>query len=71
MDSASPGVGKATVYADGKEAVRIDPHLVGWTHANALIAVREKEASEHEIEIRIDREDTDKTFTILGFGITD
>ncbi|MCR5279929.1 MAG: SGNH/GDSL hydrolase family protein, partial [Lachnospiraceae bacterium] len=71
MDSASPAVGKATVYADGKEAVKIDPHIVGWQHANALIVVREPEAADHEIEIRINPEDIDKKFILLGFGITD
>ena len=71
MDSASPAVGCVDVYADGKPAIHIDPHVVGWTHCNALIAVREAEAKEHEIEIRLADGDLDKKFTLLGFGITD
>lgn len=69
MDSASIEVGKAEVYVDGEKTITIDPHIVGWTHANALIAMRGDETKVHDVEVRIPAEDEQKCFTILGFGI--
>ncbi len=69
MDSASPEVGCAEVYVDGEKKLDIDPHIIGWQHANALIAFRGGPAKERDVEIRIPEKD--KRFTILGFGIVD
>ena len=71
MDSASIEVGTADVYADGEKKISIDPHVVGWTHCNALIVFRGEENKEHNIEVRIPEADRDKRFTILGFGIVE
>ena len=71
MDSASVEVGTAEVYVDGKKTLDIDPHIVGWTHCNALIAHRGGPAAEREIEIRIPEKDRDKAFTFIGFGVVD
>lgn len=71
MDSASPKVGTVVVTDNGKEVLKIDPHIVGWTHANARIIVRNDEPGEHEIKITVPTEDIGRKFTILGFGIVD
>ena len=69
MDSASPEVGCAEVYVDGEKTLDIDPHVIGWQHANALIAFRGGPAKERDVEIRVIGKD--KRFTILGFGIVE
>ena len=69
MDSASPEVGCAQVFVDGEKTLDIDPHIIGWQHANALIAFRGGPAKERDVEVRIPEKD--KRFTILGFGIVD
>lgn len=71
MDSASIEVGTADVYADGEKKISIDPHVVGWTHCNALIVFKGEENKEHEVEVRIPEADLGKRFTILGFGIVE
>ncbi len=67
MDSASPSFTNAKVYADGEEKITIDPHIVGWTHANALIVFEEEKTSKHHVEVKLD--DYSKKFTILGFAV--
>ena len=67
MDTASPSFTSAKVYADGEEKITIDPHIVGWTHANALIVFEEEKTSNHHVEVRLD--DHSKKFTILGFAV--
>ncbi len=71
MDSASNEVGTAEVYADGELKLNVDPHLIGWAHANALIVFRGGPAKERDIEVRIPEKDLDKRFTVLGFGVVD
>ena len=70
-DSASVSVGEASVYVDGEKKLFLDPHIVGWTHCNPAIVFRQEKAKKHCVEIRIDEKDTDKDFTILGFGIVE
>ena len=60
--------GEAEVYVDGEKVRSINPREVGWTHCNALILFREGEKKQHHIEIRMQEQDTEKDFTILGFG---
>lgn len=69
LDNASPSVGEVDVYVDGVFTKRINPHEVGWTHCNAQIISRNKEAAVHRVEFRMHEGDEDKAFTILGFGI--
>ncbi|MBR5422296.1 MAG: SGNH/GDSL hydrolase family protein [Lachnospiraceae bacterium] len=71
MDSADPGVGTAEVFVDGEKTLTIDPHLIGWQHANALIAHRSEDAAEHSVEVRIPEKDRERRFTLLGFGLVD
>ena len=68
-DSASVEVGEALVYVDGELKLEVDPHIVGWTHCNALIVINEKETKMHHVEVRIKSGCENKKFTILGFGI--
>lgn len=69
MDSASLEVGKAKVLVDGKVVLNLDPHIVGWVHNSPIICLNEKEAAEHQIEVVMEEDSFDKTFTISGFGI--
>ena len=67
-DSADIGVGCAQVWADGEKVLDADPHINGWTHCNAVICFREKERKSHHVEVRMVKGQSDKKFTILGFG---
>lgn len=67
-DSADIGVGCAEVWADGEKVLLADPHVNGWTHCNAAICFREKERTSHHVEVRMAAGQSDKRFTILGFG---
>lgn len=67
-DSAAPTAGIIDAYVDGEKVRSINPREVGWTHCNALILFREGEKKQHHIEIRMQEQDTEKDFTILGFG---
>ena len=67
-DSAAPSAGIIDAYVDGEKVRSINPREVGWTHCNALILFRESEKKQHHIEIRMQEQDTEKDFTILGFG---
>ncbi len=68
-DSASPSVGIAEVYDNGELAITIDPHIVGWTHCNPLIAFEGTDVKKHHVEIKMKEGYEDKAFTILGFGV--
>ncbi len=67
-DSGATDVGKADVFADGEKVLTADPHKNGWTHCNPLIVVRGEESRMHRVRVQMAPEDTDKKFTILGFG---
>lgn len=69
-DSGSPAFGKAGVYVDGRQTRVIDPKEVGWNHCTAYVVFESDTAAEHEVEISMMPEDTEKMFTILGFGYT-
>ncbi|MGN0351869.1 MAG: SGNH/GDSL hydrolase family protein [Roseburia sp.] len=67
-DSGEVDVGKAKVFVDGGYCLTADPHINNWQHCNAVLLFREKESMKHEIRIEMDEKDTEKKFTILGFG---
>lgn len=67
-DTAAADFGTAEVFVDGKKAIEIDPHIVGWTHANPFIVFEAKEAEAHHVTVSMKAGDEDKCFTILGFG---
>lgn len=71
LDSASIKFGTAEVYVDGEKTLTVDPHVVGWTHANAYIALRSEEKAVHNVEVKMAAGDEEKMFTILGFGIVE
>ncbi|MCR5432265.1 MAG: SGNH/GDSL hydrolase family protein [Lachnospiraceae bacterium] len=68
-DSHSADEGDTDVYVDGKFVRSIDPRAIGWIHCNPYVIIREKEAKEHLVEIKMRKGFEDKNFTILGFGV--
>lgn len=66
-DSADPADGVCNVFVNGQKALRYDPHLVGWIHANSVLVFRGEDAVLRHIEVSV--EDESKNFTILGFGV--
>lgn len=67
-DSGMPEAGCAQISVDGETVRVIDPHEVGWPHANALICFRGKERKKHHVEIAMQPGDEEKEFTVLGFA---
>lgn len=67
-DSGEVDVGKAKVFVDGEYCLTADPHINNWQHCNAVLLFQEKESMKHQIRIEMDEKDTEKKFTILGFG---
>lgn len=67
-DSASAASAKANVFVDGKLVRTLDPREIGWTHCNALVIIREKQAASHNVQIVPVGEGEKNEFTILGFG---
>lgn len=67
-DSAMNSVGCAEVSIDGQTVLSINPHLIGWTHCNALICFRGNKSKQYHVEVRMKEGDEDKDFTILGWG---
>ena len=68
-DSADNKDGTADVFVDGNKVLTLDPHIVGWTHCDPVIALRGAEDKLHNIEIRMAKGYENKDFTILGFGV--
>ena len=68
-DSGLPEFGAAEVTVDGRTVGRYDPRQAGWTHCHATILFKDQSAALHRVEIRMDPNEKDKTFTILGFGV--
>jgi hypothetical protein len=69
-DSEKSEFGKADVIVDGQFIKTLDPHVINWTHCNAVILYHEEVCKEHLLEIKMAPGYEDKQFTILGFGYT-
>ncbi len=67
-DSADSNVGRAEVYVDGKYAITVDPHVIGWLHCNPVIVYQSDSSVFHRVEIKMEAGSEEKQFTILGFG---
>jgi lysophospholipase L1-like esterase len=67
-DSDENTAGKANVWADGQLILTADPRKNGWVHCNPVILFTGWEKREHYIEIKMDPDEEEKEFTILGFG---
>ncbi|CAM3372906.1 SGNH/GDSL hydrolase family protein [Paenibacillus lupini] len=67
-DSGSQEFGSAEILVDGQHMKVADPHIINWTHCNAVILYNEQESKEHTVEIKMASGHEDKRFTILGFG---
>ena len=46
----------------------LNPQEAGWTHCHVVLLFHDLETKFHKLEVKMDLEDKDKTFTILGFG---
>ncbi len=68
-DSNSPDEGCVDVFVDGSLVRSINPREIGWIHCNPFVIIREKETGKHLVEIKMQKGNEDKNFTILGFGI--
>ena len=67
-DSADVHIGCAEVWIDGEKVLFADPHINGWTHCNAAICFRCWERKSYHVEVRMADGQSNKAFTILGFG---
>ncbi len=69
-DSGDPRFGTALVRWDGGEGRLLDARKAGWTHCHATVLFREEAVRPHRVEISMAEGFEDRTFTILGFGVT-
>ena len=69
-DSGDQNFGTIEVWLDGKIVKKVDPLKVGWNHCNALIILRSDAVQKHHVAIKMIPEDSNRKFTILGFGFT-
>ena len=67
-DSADKHVGCAEVWVDGRKVLYADPHINGWTHCNTAICFKRRERKTYHVDVRMADGQSDKEFTILGFG---
>lgn len=67
-DSGSQDFGSAEILVDGHHVKAADPHIINWTHCNAVILYNEQISKEHTVEINMAPGHENKRFTILGFG---
>lgn len=67
-DSEDQNFGKAQVWVDGVFMRTLNPQEAGWTHCHVVLLFHDLETKFHKLEVKMDLEDKDKTFTILGFG---
>lgn len=67
-DSDDNAFGEAVIRIDGKEVCQYNPSAIGWTHCGSKIVLREDTCKEHVVEIAMADGQSEKSFTILGFG---
>ena len=67
-DSGNANCCKVNVFVDEKLVRTLDPKEIGWTHANALIIIKEKIEKPHNVKIVPVGETENAEFTILAFG---
>ncbi|NIK77014.1 hypothetical protein FHS15_002139 [Paenibacillus castaneae] len=67
-DSGSGDFGNAEICVDGQYLMVADPHVINWTHCNAVILINDHISNEHIVEIKMAAGHEEKRFTILGFG---
>lgn len=70
--SSSSDFGKADFYIDGELVTTVDGHSGGaWNNCNVIQLLRQNEASEHVLEVKMSDGSEDKAFTILSIGYTE
>jgi acyl-CoA thioesterase I len=68
-ESSQIDSGTAEVYVDGNFHLALNGYnSLGWNNPVTKLVFQEREAAVHTIELRMAEYDTDKQFTILGFG---
>lgn len=70
-DSGSSAFGPADISVDGKLVRTADPQQIKWTHCHASLLLNEAGSALHTIEIAMADGQSDKCFTILGFGVVE
>lgn len=68
-DSAELDAAKADVFVDGAYVREADPYVNKWLHCNPIIIINDEYSKEHVVEVKVQKQDIEKKFTILGFGV--
>lgn len=64
-------LGTAEIYVDGKLTAKIASNSPsGWNNPQTALVLNEVTEGEHEVEIRMEEDSTEKDFHILAFGTT-
>ncbi len=67
--SGQTAFGKADLYIDGKKTETLNCYdASGWNYGKVCIALNEKEAAEHTIELKMASGDENKKFTVMAIG---
>lgn len=64
--------GEAEVYVDGEKVGSYNGHQEnGWNNPITVVLLKEEQAAEHRIEIKMAKGNEEKEFTIMAFGYTE
>lgn len=64
--------GKADFYVDGELVATADGYSSGgWNNCNVIMVLKQDEASEHVLEVKMAEGSEDKAFTILSIGYSE
>ena len=70
--SGSSDFGKADFYVDGELVASADGHSAGgWNNCNVIMVLKQDEAAEHILEVKMADGSEDKAFTILSIGCSE
>ncbi len=69
--SSRDSFGEAEVYIDGEKIGSYNGHQEnGWNNPITVVLLKEEQAAEHRIEIKMAKGNEEKEFTIMAFGYT-
>lgn len=70
--SGNTEFGKADFYIDGELVATADGHSAGgWNNCNVIMLLKQDEASEHTLEVKMAEGNEDKAFTIFSIGYSE
>ncbi len=70
--SSNASFGKADFYIDGELVATADGHSAGgWNNCNVIMLLRQDEAAEHVLEVKMAEGSEDKAFTVLSIGYSE